>query len=83
MEPELRGRLLTRHVRGPGLAPQHSNWKEWSCQQWKSNSGKGLLGLLLKGLECTYTGGCHASTRELVTSPPRPSREQPGSEAGQ
>lgn len=44
------GRLLARHVRGPGLAPHHCNRKE-SYQQQKSNSGKGLPGLLLEGFE--------------------------------
>lgn len=44
------GRLLARHVRGPGLAPHHCNRKE-SYQQQKSNPGKGLPGLLLEGFE--------------------------------
>lgn len=49
-------------MRGPGLAPQH-NRKE-SYQQQKSNSGKGLLGLLLEGFEFIRHGGRHASTSD-------------------
>lgn len=50
-------------MRGPGLAPQHDNRKE-SYQQQKSNSGKGLLGLLLEGFEFIRHGGRHASTSD-------------------